>query len=120
MSSFRGRRGRTHMDSRLGVCLPSVSARCTGLLWGALLVSPLLLRGHTAALPPLHRYTLGARVTGSCRGRIQPGEPLQDTVFRMGFPIIFLNSHTCFVCFLPGKLHCSGKGGRGGKCEFIS
>ena len=27
----------------------------------------------------------------------------------------FLNSHTCFVCFLPGRQHCFGKGGGGGK-----
>lgn len=26
-----------------------------------------------------------------------------------------LNSHTCFVCFLPGRRHCFGKEGGGGK-----
>lgn len=76
-------------------------------------VSSLLLQDRscpaTPTYTPVGTGAKGTEVTHPPRRAFQSGH-VQNR-----FSNNFLNSHTCFVCFLPGRLHCFGKGGGGKK-----
>lgn len=75
---------------------------------------PLPLRPHGCPAPSaqIHPWGEGHR---ELEGTHAPQGATQRHSVHNGVSNNFLNSHTCFVCFLPGRLHCSGKGGGGKK-----
>ena len=75
---------------------------------------PLPLRPHGCPAPSaqIQPWSDGHR---ELQGTHAPQGATQRHSVHNGVSNNFLNSHTCFVCFLPGRLHCSGKGGGGKK-----
>lgn len=71
---------------------------------------------HPTALPPPSSPTdTPPRSRGGAKGT--EGTSAQQRHSKCSehvFQRFFFNGHTCFVCFLPGRLHCFGKGEGGG------